>query len=339
MCDCGALVPNKQPTPAPREGGWFDIEEQMMNLIFAGTPAFALPSLQRLHAAGHRIAAVFTQPDRPAGRGRKLNVSAIKAYALAHGLPLRQPTTLRGEEAGIAALRPDLMIVVAYGLILPASVLALPRHGCINVHASLLPRWRGAAPVARAIEAGDSDTGITIMRMEAGLDTGPILLQERTPILDSDTALTLEQRLAEQGAAILARALAALERGDLVAKPQDGTHATYAPKLSKAEAPVDWSLPAAHLHRKIRALNPWPVATTVWRGQPLRLWDVGDLGASPSPGVAPGTVVAAEADGLLVQTGTGVLSIQRLQAAGGRALPVREFLNGTPIARGDQLGA
>lgn len=316
-----------------------DFKEQVMNLIFAGTPAFALPTLQNLHAAGHKVAAVYTQPDRPAGRGRKLTASPVKSYALACGMPVRQPATLRGEEAAIAALRVDVMVVVAYGLILPATVLNLPKHGCINVHASLLPRWRGAAPVARAIEAGDRDTGITIMRLEAGLDTGPMLLQRRTPILDTDTAATLEQRLAAQGAALLATALEHLALGHITAQAQDGAHATYAPKLNKGEASVDWSLPALRLHRKIRALNPWPVAMTLWRGQPLRLWEVGPLASTDGAAGAPGTVIAADAQGLLVQTGDGVLNVQRLQAPGGRALPVREFLNGTPISPGDRLGA
>jgi len=308
-----------------------------MNLVFAGTPAFALPTLQALHTAGHTLLAVYSQPDRPAGRGRKLRPSPIKQYALAHGLPVRQPGTLRGEEKALALLNPEVIVVVAYGLLLPASVLAIPPIGCINVHASLLPRWRGAAPIARAIEAGDRETGITIMQMEPGLDTGPILLQDRIPISDTDTAGTLEARLAHLGAELL---VGALERGALARRAQDDAQACYAPKLQKSEALIEWSRAAAVLHRKIRALNPWPVATTSWRGEPLRLWEVGPLAPPAGPRRAPpGTVVVADNSGLQVQTGEGVLRITSLQAAGGRALPVGEFLNGTRVRAGDRLGA
>ncbi|SRR5581483_9735147 len=309
-----------------------------MNVIFAGTPAFALPTLERLHAAGHALKVIYTQPDRAAGRGRQLRTSPIKDYALTNRLPLRQPATLRGEGPFIGALDADVMVVVAYGLLLPASILALPRFGCINVHASLLPRWRGAAPVARAVEAGDQKTGITIMQMETGLDTGPILLQRDMPIFETDTTGTLEQRLAILGAETLIDALERLRKGALVAQPQDGTQACYAPKLQKDEAWVDWSQPALQIHRKIRALNPRPVAATRWRGETLRLWEVGPLGPGPVAHGEPGTVVEAGSGGVLVQTGAGVLNIQRLQLAGGRALAVREFLNGTRIAPGDQFG-
>lgn len=310
-----------------------------MNVIFAGTPAFALPALQRLHAAGHALKAVYTQPDRAAGRGRQLRTSPIKDYALANRLPLRQPATLRGEEPFLGEINADVMVVVAYGLILPASILALPRFGCINVHASLLPRWRGAAPVARAIEAGDQETGITIMQMETGLDTGPILLQRDTPILETDTTRVLEQRLAILGADTLMDALERLGKGALAAQPQDSAQACYAPKLRKDETWIDWSQPALQVHRKIRALNPRPVAATRWRGETLRLWEVGALNPASFPDREPGTVIEAGSGGVLVQTGRGVLNIQRLQLAGGRALAVREFLNGTRIAPGDRFGA
>jgi methionyl-tRNA formyltransferase len=306
-----------------------------MKIVFAGTPAFALPSLQALVAAGHTLAAVYTQPDRPAGRGRKLTPSPIKQYALEHGLIVRQPTTLRGGEAELAALAPDVMIVVAYGLLLPPAVLAVPMRGCLNVHASLLPRWRGAAPIARAIEAGDRETGVAIMQMEAGLDTGPVLLERRTPILETDTSAALEPRLAQLGAAALTEALAAIDR--LVPRAQGNAGACYAAKLNKAEAVIDWTQPAAVLHRKIRAFNPWPVASTTLNGEVMRLWDVGALPHTSAAGAA-GTVVSADAAGLYVQTGDGVLCLTLLQAPGGRALPVRDFLNGMRLAPGDRLG-
>jgi methionyl-tRNA formyltransferase len=309
-----------------------------MNLIFAGTPAFALPTLRSLHAAGHTIAAVYTQPDRAAGRGRKLRPSPVKEYAIANALLVRQPTTLRGEERALAELRPDAMVVVAYGLILPESILAVPRHGCINVHASLLPRWRGAAPVARAVEAGDTETGVTIMQMERGLDTGPILLQRPTAILETDTSASLEERLAVLGAEALNTLLISLSTGAVTARPQDHTGATYAKKIDKNEAWLDWRQPALHIHRKIRALNPRPVAATVWRGTTVRVWEA-DVATLPGvPAGEPGTVLVADRRGLLVQTGAGLLSIQRLQAPGGRALTAPEFLNGTPISVGDRLG-
>lgn len=309
-----------------------------MRVVFAGTPTFALPTLQALLAAGHSLVAVYTQPDRPAGRGRKLAPGPIKQYALDHGLEVRQPLTLRGEEASLAVLLPDVVVVVAYGLILPRAVLAAPRHGCLNVHGSLLPRWRGAAPVARAIEAGDRETGITIMQMEAGLDTGPILLQQSAPINDDDTAATLEQRLAPLGGELMCAALEQLAQRQLSGTAQDDIHACYAAKLQKTEALLDWSAPARQLHRKIRAFNPWPVASTTLRSEVVRIWDVGPLPASASAPATPGTVIAADAAGLYVQTGDGVLCVTRLQAAGARVLPVRDFLNGVRIAPGDRFG-
>lgn len=309
-----------------------------MNLIFAGTPAFALPTLRGLHAAGHAIAAVYTQPDRGSGRGRRVRLNPVKQYALANALRVRQPTTLRGEEPALAELRPDAMIVVAYGLILPDSILSIPLHGCINVHASLLPRWRGAAPIARAIEAGDTETGITLMQMERGLDTGPILLQRRTPIQETDTAASLEERLAILGAEALTTLLPSLGTGAIVARPQDNASATYAKKIEKDEAWVNWLQPAIHIHRKIRAFDPRPVAATVWRGTTLRIWQAGLATLPNVPTAEPGTVVVADRRGLFVQTGAGLLDIRRLQAPGGRPLAAQEFLNGTPIAPGDRLG-
>lgn len=312
-----------------------------MRIVFAGTPAFALPTLRALIASAHEIVAVYTQPDRPAGRGRRLSAGPVKEYALAQRLPIHQPRTLQREDASLAALRPDVMVVAAYGLLVPSAVLAIPRYGCVNVHASLLPRWRGAAPVARAIEAGDGDTGVTIMQMDAGLDTGPILLQRRTAISTSDTTATLEDRLAQLGADALVAALADLARDRLAPQPQDPAQVCYALKLEKHEAVIDWSQPALQLHRKLRAFNPRPVATTRYRGAPLRLWDVGPLeSARRSVELPPpGTVVAADAGGVRVQTGDGVLNVTRLQAAGGRVLAAREFLNGTRVQIGDRFGS
>jgi methionyl-tRNA formyltransferase len=309
-----------------------------MNIVFAGTPAFAVPTLRTLLERGHHVVAVYTQPDRPAGRGRKLTASPVKQYALEQNLPVHQPGSLRGAEGELAALNPDAMVVVAYGLLLPKPVLAVPRYGCINVHASLLPRWRGAAPIARAIEAGDRETGVGIMQMEAGLDTGPVLLERRIPIRDDDTTATLEQRLALLGAEALGDALDQLVQGKLVPRPQHHADACYASKLQKGETKIDWSQSARQIHRKIRALNPWPVASTTWRGETLRLWNAGapiDSVAS----TAPGTVIAADSDGIVVTTGDGALAITQLQAPGGKALAVREFLNGIRLSPGDRLGS
>jgi methionyl-tRNA formyltransferase len=308
-----------------------------MNLIFAGTPAFAVPALEALLRAGHVIRAVYTQPDRPAGRGRRLAPSPVKLCAERHGIEIRQPESLHGEEARLRAEAPEAMIVIAYGLLLPPTLLAIPRYGCLNVHASLLPRWRGAAPIPRAIEAGDRVTGVSIMQMEAGLDTGPVLAQAPTPIADDDTAQTLHDRLAQLGAQTLLVTLERLVRGEITPRPQDATRACYAKKLRKDEAPIDWRLPAAVLHRKIRALNPWPVASTTWRGQILRLWEVGPLEHAAAAG-APGTVVRADASGVRVLTGAGLLTLTRLQAQGGKALAASDFLNGHRLAAGDRLG-
>jgi methionyl-tRNA formyltransferase len=310
-----------------------------MNLVFAGTPAFAVPSLEALVAAGHRILAVYTQPDRPAGRGRKLAMSPVKEFALAQGLQVRQPVSLKtGDEvAALRALEPDAMIVIAYGLLLPASILAVPRNGCLNVHASLLPRWRGAAPIARAIEAGDRETGITIMQMDEGLDTGAMLLKSTEPIHDTDTAASLHDRLSTLGARTLVTVLARLADGGLAPELQDNAAACYARKLKKEEAVIDWTQDAASLHRRIRAFNPWPVAVTTWREERLRLWEVGPL-SDEAVSAAPGTVIGADGVGVRVATGAGVLALTRLQREGGRALPAGEFVNGTRLAVGERFG-
>lgn len=308
-----------------------------MNLIFAGTPQFAVPALEALLRAGHRIRAVYTQPDRPAGRGRKLTASPVKQCAQTHDIEIRQPEKISREEKILRADAPEAMIVIAYGLLLPPAVLAIPRHGCINVHASLLPRWRGAAPIPRAIEAGDAETGVSIMQMEAGLDTGPVLAEARTPIHEADTAQTLHDRLAQLGADTLVATLERLARGAVTPRPQDAAGACYAKKLRKEESHLDWTQPAIVLHRRIRALNPWPVAATRWRGKTLRLWEVGPLEARRAVG-APGTIVQADTAGIRVQTGDGVLTLTRLQAEGGKILAAGDFLNGCKLAAGDRLG-
>ncbi len=311
-----------------------------MNLVFAGTPAFAVPSLDALVNAGHRLLAVYTQPDRPAGRGRKLLPGPVKERAQSLGLPLRQPSTLKeiAEQEALAALAPDAMIVVAYGLILPPAVLAIPRHGCINVHASLLPRWRGAAPIERAIDAGDRETGVTIMQMAAGLDTGPMLARAATPIADTDTAASLHDRLATLGATLLADTLARLERGAVRAEPQDETLASHAAKLSKEEARLDWTKSAEALHRRIRAFNPRPVAHARFRDKPVRLWDVGSgFGVAPA-GSAPGEIVQAGPMGIAVAGGDGrTIALTRLQLEGGKAIDAADFANGQRPAPGERF--
>jgi len=310
-----------------------------VNIVFAGTPDFAVPSLEALLQAGHRIIAVYTQPDRPAGRGRQLKPSAVKQAAQHHGLEVRQPQSLKGEAAFLRALHPDIMAVIAYGQILPKSILNTPVHGCVNVHASLLPRWRGAAPIPRAIEAGDTVSGVTIMQMDEGLDTGDILVQSETMIQSDDNTQTLHDRLAQLGAVALVETLEKLRQNALSPRPQDNAEACYAPKLRKDETPIDWSAPAQTLDRKIRALNPWPMATTRWRGKLLRIWAAEALNSSDrlAP-CAPGAVVATDAGGIQIQTGKGILNVCKLQAEGGKPLDARAFLNGHRLSPGDRLG-
>ncbi len=296
-------------------------------VVFAGTPDFAVPSLDAIAASRHRIAAVFTQPDRPSGRGRHLAVSPVKERALALGVPVRQPATLKGGEAAraIASFAPDVMVVVAYGLLLPREVLALPRLGCLNVHASLLPRWRGAAPVARAILAGDARTGICIMRMEAGLDTGPVMLARETAIGPRETAGQLEARLAEAGGGAIAEALDALAAGRAAFVAQDPALATYAAKLTKAEARLDWREGAAALERRVRALNPRPVAETTLDGAQLRIHEAEAVSTVAGP--VPGTIVSAGADGIVVMAGEGALALRRVQLPGRRAVAASALAN------------
>ena len=303
-----------------------------MKLIFAGTPEFAARALAALIAAGHEIALVLTQPDRPAGRGMKLTPSAVKQLALQHGLPVAQPPTLKAAEAQqmLRAIGADLMVVAAYGLILPQAVLDIPRLGCLNIHASLLPRWRGAAPIQRAILAGDAETGITIMQMDAGLDTGAMLLKQVVPIVDSDNAGSLHDKLAEAGGAAIVDALGQLQQGGLVAQQQDDALANYAAKLTKEEARLDWSRPAAELARAIRGYTPFPGAFATLNGEPLKLWS-----ASVTDGKGqPGEILAADASGVLIACGDGALRVTELQRAGGKRLAAAQFLAGCPLSVG-----
>ncbi len=313
-----------------------------LKIIFAGTPEFAAVALNALLEEGrHEIRAVYTQPDRPAGRGRKLRASPVKEMALAHGLLLRQPSTLKEPEQqrSLRELGADLMVVVAYGLLLPPPVLDAPRLGCINIHASLLPRWRGAAPIQRAILAGDRETGVSIMQMDEGLDTGPVLHRVATPIHPGDTAGTLHDRLASLGAQALLDTLDRIMEGSARPVPQEEAAATYAPKIEKQEAVLDWNASAEELDRRVRAFNPWPVAQTTWKGKVLRIWQAEPLAEMPD---APaGTVVRAGKEGIDVATGNGMLRITRLQGAGGKPLDAAAFLNGHPALRhsGTVLGS
>jgi methionyl-tRNA formyltransferase len=304
-----------------------------MKLVFAGTPEFSVRALDALHAAGHDVVGVYTQPDRPAGRGQKLTPSPVAARAVELGLPVFKPEKLRGNEAALAELRalaPDIMVVVAYGLILPQAVLDIPARGCLNIHASLLPRWRGAAPIQRAIEAGDTETGTTIMQMDAGLDTGPMLLRESLPISGTTTAAELHDALAAQGARLIVEALARLQRDELPATPQPGEGATYAAKLSKDEARVDWTQPAAVIARRIRAFNPMPVAWSELGGERLRLWQATAIAGAPD--APPGSVVAAGIDGIDVAAGAGVVRLLQLQWPGGKPLSAAEASRGRSLS-------
>ena len=309
-----------------------------LRIIFAGTPDFAAEALAALLNTSHEILAVYTQPDRPAGRGRKLKPSPVKQLALEHQLPVLQPATLKTEE-NIGVLRgfdADVMVVAAYGLLLPPEVLSLPRYGCLNIHASLLPRWRGAAPIQRAILAGDSESGITIMQMDAGLDTGAMLLKKSCPIAPQETSASLHDRLAELGAQAIVEALNQLS--DLEATPQDESQVTYASKLSKSEALIDWHRSGEELARQVRAFNPWPVAQSIVNGQTLRIWT-----ALPQTGqteASAGTIIRVDKQGIDVACGKGVLRITRLQPAGSKPMDVAAFLNGRPdmLTPGTQLG-
>ena len=304
-----------------------------MKLIFAGTPEFAVPALAALIAAGHEVALVLTQPDRPAGRGMKLKASPVKALALQHGLAVLQPETLK--DPGVQA---DAMIVAAYGLIIPAAVLAMPRHGCYNIHASLLPRWRGAAPIQRALLAGDVETGVTIMEVVPALDAGAMISRGSVPITERDTAQTLHDALATIGAELMVDAMMQLARdGRLPATPQDESQVTYAAKLDKAEAMLDWTRPASELARRVRAFNPFPVAQTMLEGKICRIW-MAQMAQGEWSQAVPGTILGLD-DGIQVQCGDGVLTVEALQMPGGKRLTAREFLAGHALAMGARFGA
>jgi methionyl-tRNA formyltransferase len=299
-----------------------------VRLVFAGTPDFAATALKALIAAGHTIVGVYSQPDRPAGRGRKLQPSPVKQVALDHEIPVFQPETLKTPEAQkqLADLNPDVMIVAAYGLILPRAVLDIPTHGCLNIHASLLPRWRGAAPIQRAIAAGDAETGITIMQMDEGLDTGAMLLKSLTAIEDSDTGGSLHDRLAELGGNAIIKALELLQKGELTGEPQNDELACYASKLSKTEGHIDWATDAKAIERLVRAFNPWPGTYTDLGDQRIRIHEARAL-VTTSDGL-PGTVVQRDREGIDIACGNGTLRITRLQLPGSRAQSVNDLING-----------
>lgn len=302
-----------------------------LNIIFAGTPDFAARHLQALINSHHNVIAVYTQPDRPAGRGKKLTASPVKELALSHSIPVYQPGSLRKEPAQqeLASLNADIMVVVAYGLILPKVVLDTPRLGCINVHGSILPRWRGAAPIQRALWAGDKETGVTIMQMDVGLDTGDMLLKTYLPIEDDDTSASLYEKLALQGPDALLQALEGLANGTLAAEKQDETLANYAEKLSKEEARLDWTKSATQLWQEVRAFNPWPVSYFEHQGNTIKVWQT--QVSTTSSTAAPGTIINASKKGIDVSTGDGVLTLLSMQLPGKKPLSVADILN----ARGE----
>jgi methionyl-tRNA formyltransferase len=318
-----------------------------LRAVFAGTPDFARVALERLHAAGVEVPLVLTQPDRPAGRGMKLQASPVKLFAQNHGMAVEQPRSLRldgkfpvdasaAREALLKAA-PDVMVVAAYGLILPQWVLDLPRLGCLNIHASLLPRWRGAAPIHRAIEAGDAQTGVTIMQMDAGLDTGDMLLTETVSIGATDTTGSLHDRLAELGGRLIVEALELAACGGLRPDPQPAEGVTYAAKIDKAESTIDWHQPATAIERRSRAFSPAPGLVTALNGEAIKVWRVAaEEGADRA--ATPGQVLSAGAQGIRVATGDGALNLLELQRAGGKRLPAREFLQGFSLAPGQRLG-
>ncbi len=303
-----------------------------MKIIFAGTPEFARQALAAILAAGHEVVFVLTQPDRPSGRGMKLAPGAVKQEAEKHGIPVYQPASLKDPATHdpIKAANAEVMVVAAYGLILPQAVLDIPARGCLNIHASLLPRWRGAAPIQRAIEAGDKETGVTIMQMEAGLDTGPVLLEKRLPILPTDTGASLHDKLAALGAQAIVEALARLDELKPIAQPEQGI--TYAGKLSKEDARLDWSLPAELLARRVRAFNPVPGAWTLFNGEPLKIWQVEVVPGKGRPGE-----VLSVGNGFVVACGEGALKLNELQKAGARRMDAAAFLAGVKITPGTLL--
>lgn len=298
-----------------------------LNIVYAGTPEFAATALAALLKTEHHISAVYTQPDRPAGRGRKLKASPVKELALEHGIEVRQPESLKDAETqqALAELQPDVMIVAAYGLLLPQAVLETPRLGCLNIHASLLPRWRGAAPIQRAILEGDAETGVTIMQMDIGLDTGDMLYKLSTPISPEDNTQCLHDRLAELGARAIVEALEAIQANTITPEPQDDELANYAKKLNKSEAAIDWSQSAAQIARQVAAFNPWPVAQTQLDDKILRIWEAEALPENHDN--SPGSVVACGKQGIDIACGKDLLRLKRLQLPGGKPLTAAEFLN------------
>lgn len=308
-----------------------------MRVAFAGTPQFAVPALKALLGSSHTVVGVLTQPDRPRGRGREITPGPVKVLAVERGLPLSQPESLRteAERQDLVAWQPDVLVVVAYGMLLPAPVLALPPTGCVNIHPSLLPRWRGAAPIQRAILAGDQETGVTIMQMDAGLDTGPVLLTQTTPIGPTETAGVLHDRLATQGAALLLSVLDGLGAGTLVPHPQAGEGVTYAPRIDKSEGRIDWARPVQEIDRRIRAFNPWPIAETRLQGEQLRIFSarVADTAGSG----LPGTIMDVTPDRVLVQCGQGQLALLTVQRPGRRPVPASELAHAVPLL-GERLG-
>jgi methionyl-tRNA formyltransferase len=307
----------------------------MAQIVFMGTPAFAVPVLKAL-ITHHTVIGVVTQPDRPAGRSREPQMSPVKQLALQHAIPVFQPEKIRRPEAidTLKHWQPDVYVVAAFGQILPQTVLDIPPHGSINVHASLLPRWRGAAPIPAAIRAGDSETGVTIMQMDAGLDTGPILTQRAVPIAPDDTGQSLYDKLAVLGAELLIDTLPAYLAGRITPQPQDDTQVTYAPTISKEEGRIDWTQPAIQIERQIRAFDPWPGTYTTWNGQQLKI-----LTASARPGLAAPGQVINQSDGIAVGTGEGLLYLRLIQLAGRSALPVEEFIRGRPAFVNSVLGS
>jgi methionyl-tRNA formyltransferase len=319
-----------------------------MRVVFAGTPEFARVALERLPAAGFSVPLVLTQPDRPAGRGMKLQPSPVKQFAVSHGIAVAQPRSLRLEgkypddaaaaRSALLAAQADVMVVAAYGLILPQWVLDLPRLGCLNIHASLLPRWRGAAPIHRAIEAGDAETGVTIMQMDAGLDTGDMLLAERMAITAQDTTGTLHDKLAALGGRMIVEALELAACGGLRPVQQPAEGVSYAHKIDKAEAAIAWSQPADAIERRIRAFDPFPGATAQFAGEPVKVWRARAL-LQGRGSVPPGTIVALDEHGIGVACGQGRLEITELQRAGGKRLPAADFLRGFPLEAGQRFDA
>ena len=319
-----------------------------MRVIFAGTPEFARVALAHLHEAGFEIALVLTQPDRPAGRGMKLQASAVKQWAQAQQIPVAQPRSLRldgkypedaaAARAAIETARADVMVVAAYGLILPQWVLDLPRLGCLNIHGSVLPRWRGAAPIHRAIEAGDAETGVTIMQMDAGLDTGDMLLKQTLPIGPQDTTESLHYALAALGARLIVQALQQAQTGALQGVAQAADGICYAHKIDKREAALDWTQPATTLARRVRAFNPFPVASSVLGGETIKFWRAQAL-PPHSRAAQPGEVIAVSAEGVDIATASGVLRATRLQKAGGKPLEAADFLHGFALHPGQIFAA